>query len=97
MGVGEGIKVTAKEQAPRPHEGSVQSVATNCNEVTVPTKVLLPGPGLIALGPKVTSKHTPAPPTARYTSPRVTPTGYRALPAVNVTVLKGFLQHVSWI
>ena len=97
MGVGEGIKVTAKEQAPRPHEGSVQSVATNCNEVTVPTKVLLPGPGLVKDGPYTTSKQTPPPPTALKTSPtEIIPDGYNGLDTLlSVTILKGFLQHCN--
>lgn len=44
VGVGEGIKVTAKEHAPVPQAGSLQSVI-KIRELTVPTKVLLPGPG----------------------------------------------------
>jgi hypothetical protein len=43
-GVGEGTKVTAKEHAPVPQAGSEQSVI-KISELTVPTKVLLPGPG----------------------------------------------------
>ena len=45
VGVGEGINVTANEHAPGPQAGSEQSVATNCNEVTVPTNWLFAGEG----------------------------------------------------
>jgi len=44
VGVGDGTKVTAKEHAPVPQAGSEQSVI-KINELTVPTNVLLPGPG----------------------------------------------------
>jgi len=99
VGVGEGIKVTANEHAPRPHAGSVQSVATNCNDVTVPTKVLFPEPGLTKDGPYTISKQTPPPPTALKTSPtEIIPDGYNGLDTLlRVTILKGFLQHCNWI